>query len=246
MIQKKQKKSLVYAFIIMVIAVVVYNMSFAKEIKVYFEDNQEDAGENTYAVDLYVDTGDEKVGGFQLKLSYPECLEMAEVIDGDVGQTNMNKYAKNVTGQKSETSEGKSGKVKLCTVVFRVIESSSDGKYDVKVNYSDNYSRIIGVDGKRIDVDEEQNNGGSNNNGENNNNGQNNNGETNNSGNNNQEGGEEVSVADNNGEYKENMSKDGKLPNAGASSAVIIVDIALIVVTAVLGIKLLKYNKKDL
>lgn len=247
MIRKKQRKSIVYVFIVLVIAVIVYNMSFANEIKVFFNVNQEDAGENEYAVDLYVDTGDKKVGGFQIKLNYPECLEMSEVIDGDVGQTNMNKYAKNVTGQKNENSEGKSGRVKLCTIVFKVIERSSDNKYNVKVDYSDKYSKIIGVDGKRIDVDDGTNNG-ENNNGKDNNaengnaNSGANNGNSNDENASNQDGdNEEVSIVDNSGEYK-----DAKLPKAGASSLVIIVDAALIVVTAIFGIRLLRYKKKGI
>jgi len=279
MIRKKQKKSLVYLFMFLIVAVVVYNMSFANEIKVYMSDNNEEAGESEYAVDLYVDTGDIKVGGFQLKLSYPECLEMKEVIDGDVGQTDMNKYAKKITGQKGENSEGKSGKVKLCTVVFKVIERSSDNKYNVKIDYTDKYSKVVGVDGKRIDVDDGTNNdgnegnNGANNNGGDNNNGGTDNGNTNNGGTDNNDianGGnsnnsknvsegnsgntkenskqgsnDDVSIVDNSGDYKDANKKNGKLPQAGSNSVILLVDIALIAITVAIGIKLFRTSKKN-
>ncbi len=144
-------------FIGFILVVIIYNISVAAYVKIYFNNEQVISEENLYCVDIYAETTDKIIGGFQLKLWYSNNLKLINdyTEPWDIGNVTINEFDKKIVGYKNENVKSSPGKIKLCTLVFEIIEKSIDNNYDVKIDFNNNYSRIIDINGEKISFENE-------------------------------------------------------------------------------------------
>ena len=152
-------------FIIFILIIIIYNISLANDVKVYFENERngskedEILNEDEYCVDIYAETTEKVIGGFQFQLLYPDNIELIDVVSWEVGKVDMNPYNGKVIGYKDENSQSTAGKVRLCTLIFKVLEESENGSYDVRIDFNNNYSKVKDIKGDTIDLESDKENG---------------------------------------------------------------------------------------
>lgn len=143
-------------FIMFILMIIIYNISLANDVRLYFENEQngseehEILNEDEYSVDIYAETTQKVIGGFQFQLLYSENIELIDVISWDIGEVNINVYSGKVVGYKNENSQSTVGKVRLCTLIFKIVEESEDSSYDVKIDFNSGYSKVKDINGDEI------------------------------------------------------------------------------------------------
>lgn len=170
---KKDKIKYVVGVIVIVltIAAFIYNNSMASGAKLYISNPQrgseqhETLCEDEYSVDVYIDANNVGIGGFQIWVQYEKCLRISYAVTGDVdGNIKINDDKGRII-MYSNSGEKYNGKIKLCTIIFEILDDSTKENYDVHVYVNDGYTKVCDEANNLITLEgeKENNQGGGNN-----------------------------------------------------------------------------------